>query len=137
MFWLHIDHLRWSRHRQGQQARKHATISWVHLVPPHNEIAAYAVHFGQTGATPGRLIRNPSTAAKRASGETFNANLQKIRSLREHGRGLFDVQAGVDRSNFIAHMPGPISQAFYRAERKQQAFEAVAEGATSSSISRL
>lgn len=78
----------------------------------------------QTGATPGRLIRNPSTAAKRASGQTCSADLTKIRSLREAGRDRFDVQAGVDRSDFIAHMPGPISQAFYRAERKQKAFEA-------------
>jgi hypothetical protein len=38
-----------------------------------------------------------------------------LRALREGGRGGFDIQAGVDRSNFIAHMPGPISQAFYRA----------------------
>ena len=84
-----------------------------------------------TGARPGKLIRNPSTAAKRAAGPTFKADLEKIRSLREAGRGLFDVQAGVDRSGFIAHMPGPISQAFYRAERKQKVFEATVSPASS------
>jgi hypothetical protein len=42
-----------------------------------------------------------------------------LRTLREAGRGGFDVGKGVDRSDFIAHMPGPISQAFYRAEREQ------------------
>ena len=95
------------------------------------------MHFAgiQTGATPGKLIRNPSTVSKRAAGQTFRADLRQIRSLREAGRGLFDVQAGVDRSDFIAHMPGPISQAFYRAERKQKAFEATAEGLAS--VSKL
>ena len=87
-----------------------------------------------TGAMPGKLIRNPSTAAKRAAGPTFTADLEKIRSLREAGRGLFDVHAGVDRSKMIHHMPGPISQAFYRAERKQKAFEATASPTASSKL---
>ena len=67
----------------------------------------------------------------------LHVDLDKIRTLREAGRGLFDVQAGVDRSEFIAHMPGPISQAFYRVERKQKAFEASVEGASSISVPRL
>jgi len=77
-----------------------------------------------TGATPGRLIRNPSTAHKRAAGNLFTADLEKIRAMREVGRGMFDVVADApDRTGFIAHMPGPISQAFYRAERKQVSSE--------------
>ena len=72
-----------------------------------------------TGATPGRLLRNPSTAPKRQAGTTFTADIDQLRALREAGRGSFDIKAGVDRSGFIAHMPGPISQAFYRADRDQ------------------
>jgi N-acyl-D-aspartate/D-glutamate deacylase len=76
-----------------------------------------------TGALPGRLLRNPSTAAKRAAGPTFEADLARIWALREAGRGRFDVRAGIDRTGFVAHMPGPISQAFYRHERQQAAHE--------------
>eukprot|EP01047_Picozoa_sp_COSAG01_P036956 COSAG01_NODE_2909_length_6876_cov_2.019171_3_plen_84_part_00 len=68
--------------------------------------------------------RNPSTAAKRAAGGGPCVGSARVRELRERGRGLFDVKAGVDRSAFIEHMPGPISQAFYRAERKQKEAEA-------------
>jgi hypothetical protein len=47
--------------------------------------------------------------------------------MREVGRDMFDVKAGVDRSGFIAHMPGPISQAFYKQERAQQLVEQAAK----------
>ena len=84
-----------------------------------------------TGERPGKLIRNPYTAAKRAAGTCLKADLGMLRAMREAGRGGFDIQAGVDRSNFIAHMPGPISQAFYRAERQQQRTEMSASSSTS------
>ena len=52
-----------------------------------------------TGATPGRLIRNPSTAAKRAAGTNLVVDRVMLRALREGGRGGFDIKAGVDRSD--------------------------------------
>jgi hypothetical protein len=51
----------------------------------------------------------------RAAGTALKLPKDYLRELRECGRGGFDIQAGVDRSGFVAHMPGPISQAFYRA----------------------
>ena len=50
-----------------------------------------------TGATPGQLVRNPSTVGKRAAGTAFRADRVKLRALRERGRGQFDVRKGVDR----------------------------------------
>ena len=49
------------------------------------------------------------------AGTALKLPKDRLRQLREGGRGGFDIQAGVDRSKFVAHMPGPISQAFYRA----------------------
>ena len=101
-----------------------------------------------TGATPGRLIRNPSTEAKRAAGTALVVDKARLRALREGGRGTFDIQAGVDRSEFVAHMPvrrrcfpgprgreltvflrlqGPISQAFYRAPGMNEHLASVRE----------
>ena len=77
-----------------------------------------------TGATPGQLVRNPSSAHLRASGKLFTADRQKIRALREAGRGAYDLSAGVlydyelkpiDLEKTVMHMPGPISRAFYKA----------------------
>lgn len=45
-----------------------------------------------TGALPGRLVRNPATAAKRASGSFFKADGAKMRLSREAGRGTFDAK---------------------------------------------
>ena len=49
-----------------------------------------------TGALPGKLVRNPATAAKRAQpGGPFTADMAATRASREAGRGTFDVQAGL------------------------------------------
>lgn len=62
-----------------------------------------------------RVLCSDGDCCDSDAGTQLKLPKDRLRKLREGGRGRFDIQAGVDRSKFVAHMPGPISQAFYRA----------------------